>query len=414
MARRSERHHFATNSMISHPEYYLFPNHRGKKAVKILPLPAAFQVSALLIFLLVVSAKGEISSWRKFLPSFLSKSRPLTSPTLVEKLTKNREGIWAYTGSLYDSVTGNKIVNVEGIELVKTIVSPRSKTQSKEQGASFDDLLIARVMQGLEKQNATTVGTVLSRKLFCYIPLDRPRQLLSSMRLRPQGALQAIPLSQAAIAYESVVSFLEQDQRLLCHSEFADGRSFWSQCIEKETSEDDRVEFSVVIRGGPTSADSENSAPKFQPMFNVTKSPARSRLIQFGMSQVTGFPAAVREVYEYQLGCRGDWRRILRRFRGNQPSIRYTRYGEGPAWYGPKRMCVLELRGRRVQNWEDVPPVAAKFAAESIPGFASMSLDWFRTNSFQIIDNDSLPGENNFVRWLRRLRRSFSFEASRP
>ena len=28
-------------------------------------------------------------------------------------------------------------------------------------------------------------------------------------------------------------------------------------------------------------------------------------------------------------------------------SVRYTRYGEGPVWYGPNRFCMLELRGKR-------------------------------------------------------------------
>ena len=56
----------------------------------------------------------------------------------------------------------------------------------------------------------------------------------------------------------------------------------------------------------------------------------------------------------------------------NIDSVRYTRYGECPPWYGPSKMCSLELVGKRVQSLRDAPPVAAKVASQ-IPGFTSVN-----------------------------------------
>ena len=52
--------------------------------------------------------------------------------------------------------------------------------------------------------------------------------------------------------------------------------------------------------------------------------------------------------------------------------VRYTRYGECPPWYGPSKMCSLEMVGRRVDSLLDAPPLAAQLASQ-VPGFASVA-----------------------------------------
>jgi hypothetical protein len=52
-------------------------------------------------------------------------------------------------------------------------------------------------------------------------------------------------------------------------------------------------------------------------------------------------------------------------------SVRYTRYGEGPVWYGPNRLCTLELQGHRLENLSQAPQLAATIAATCVPGFLS-------------------------------------------
>ena len=52
--------------------------------------------------------------------------------------------------------------------------------------------------------------------------------------------------------------------------------------------------------------------------------------------------------------------------------VRYSRYGECPPWYGPSKMCSLEMVGRRVDSLLDAPPLAAQLASQ-VPGFASVA-----------------------------------------
>lgn len=58
---------------------------------------------------------------------------------------------------------------------------------------------------------------------------------------------------------------------------------------------------------------------------------------------------------------------------GSECSVRYTRYGECPPWYGPGRMCTLELVGRKVPSFSHAPPLAASIAAEKVPGFTTVN-----------------------------------------
>jgi len=56
-------------------------------------------------------------------------------------------------------------------------------------------------------------------------------------------------------------------------------------------------------------------------------------------------------------------------------SVRYTRYGEAPPWYGPGRMCTLELWGKRIHSIEDAPPVVKELVVGEetrVPGFWSV------------------------------------------
>mmetsp|Transcript_3051 Transcript_3051/g.4293 ORF Transcript_3051/g.4293 Transcript_3051/m.4293 type:complete len:684 (-) Transcript_3051:176-2227(-) len=52
--------------------------------------------------------------------------------------------------------------------------------------------------------------------------------------------------------------------------------------------------------------------------------------------------------------------------------VKYTRYGEAPPWYGPGRMCTLELTGKRVMSLSDLPPLVTGLVAEHIPGWMTV------------------------------------------
>ena len=152
---------------------------------------------------------------------------------------------------------------------------------------------------------------------------------------------------------------------------------------------------------------------------DVVAAPKRCQLIQFGTSskqqqQQPGSSTTtfgVRETYSYSTTCSSensfrnrprDWLdRLLRTTPPEQVSMKYTRYGEGPPWYGTSgKYCMLELQGRKVASVEEAPPLAASIAAERVPGFLSVNapilsdssaqraMEWFRQGHLQLLSEE--------------------------
>ena len=107
-------------------------------------------------------------------------------------------------------------------------------------------------------------------------------------------------------------------------------------------------------------------------------------------------------------------------------TVRYSRYGECPPWYGPGKMCTLELVGKRIDSFRDAPPLAARIASE-VPGFTSFAsvntnkaeqLEWFRENTLQLPDDEVYLGVQKLVHTVQaeglklwhRLQRSTKLE----
>ncbi|KAL7564026.1 hypothetical protein ACA910_006938 [Epithemia clementina (nom. ined.)] len=124
---------------------------------------------------------------------------------------------------------------------------------------------------------------------------------------------------------------------------------------------------------------------------SATRSPPRSSWFSIGPSNSAKMTTGARETYHYEWidsannnrdfsqrrpdegderGRVGLRRQLfLRRRKGDNKmssnsdarappfecSVRYTRYGEGPVWYGPNRFCMLELRGRRWPSHTPLP-----------------------------------------------------------
>jgi hypothetical protein len=95
----------------------------------------------------------------------------------------------------------------------------------------------------------------------------------------------------------------------------------------------------------------------------TTISPKRAAIVSFGPSTKgggRGGGSIARETYQYRMdedngdddvdSNASDTFSKASTKRLPSCTVRYTRYGEGPVWYGPNRMCALELRGRRIDN----------------------------------------------------------------
>ena len=119
---------------------------------------------------------------------------------------------------------------------------------------------------------------------------------------------------------------------------------------------------------------------------DVIVSPKRSAVIQFGSSDdsmESKHKFGARETYSYRNiplstttaaatieNSRPLWKGIklplMRNKKKNVPttmtsssssSIYYTRYGEGPPFYAPGRMCMLEMQGRPINDLKEATPI---------------------------------------------------------
>jgi hypothetical protein len=285
-------------------------------------------------------------------------------------------------------------------------------------------------------------GTLLSRRIFCYLHPPPPpggggtaaaaaaaaaanshggggtaaglSLLLDRVRRRPGGPATPVPVEQAVTLYDTATTVLQRRRRSggstgtgaptttstaewLLHTEFPDGRCTWGDASVVRTvatagPSDDvvvtTVEWDVYSRPPRKEVAGTWMLPwttTERKKRDAADAPRRSALVQFGLSsQQRSAEFGARETYRYTATASreaprsaGLLGRLFRRPRSKGTSsspptaaatVRYTRYGEGPAWYGPGRPCALELSGRRIDAaGPHLPPTAARAAAKYAP-----------------------------------------------
>jgi len=246
-----------------------------------------------------------------------------------------------------------------------------------------------------------------------------PRQqesLLSKIRLRPTSPQRRIPTEQAVALYDAATTFISRfdGQELVVHTERPDTSTLWGEAIATEADKTDNANNSNDGNGSLTSSSQSNNdsddksssrgnldftvyakrrATNDLPALLMTSSrskkgdadvivsPKRTKLIQFGAGTESkgAFRLGARETYNYfttrpssKSSNKNQRRRQKRASDQDQVRVRYTRYGEGPPWYGPHKMCTLELKGRRITSMTQIPPLSANLIADHIPGFLSV------------------------------------------
>jgi hypothetical protein len=279
----------------------------------------------------------------------------------------NGSAVWTYEGTLYDPLDGRKICQVEGLELVRTLATPKDTVHRRF---------------GLVSKELSNSTTILSRKLFCYKSPDEPDRLLRSIKLRHNSPTRSIPTNQAVALYDSAttMSSAHDGKQLVLHTEFPNGKCYWATVdnTEKNAGESSAgtrsLDFTVFTRKRPT------DLPTLSPDISsegVVVAPKRSKLIQFGAS--SNFESSrfgVRETYSYSITKQplpGRGWRFWVKSKVVQPvcSVKYTRYGEGPPWYGPGKYLMLEVRGRRAVDMSEASAMPATLASH-IPFFSEV------------------------------------------
>jgi hypothetical protein len=333
--------------------------------------------------------------------------------------------LWVYQGALYDPLDGKRIAQVQGLELVSKWADcyPTSTNTGRGKFQYKVGDLIAGALIGHPDSKLDYAATMLSRKLFVYTPSNDNQKLLTSIRVRPRSPLKPIPTDQSVVLYDTATTIISRGKELIVHSEFPDFRSLWGQATlrQENTNDKDTLDFTVYTkRRSDKSADSQPDllAPPQQESSTtnpeITVSPKRSALIQFGSSNLEEkHRFGARETYSYSIPKNSNrntntppsnwWQRLVGgRGQDNtstsQPSsscrVKYTRYGEGPPFYAPGRMCALELTGRRVETLEDIErqsPLLHQVLRERIPGFFIMHPSLFRRAATQILPDPNAP-----------------------
>jgi hypothetical protein len=314
----------------------------------------------------------------------------------------NGHAVWAYSGSLFDPLNGKKIANVEGLELVRKLAETDDDVEHKRRyHQRCGDLKMAQAILQ-ESCSLDYAGTILSRKIFCYKPVDDPKSILSSVRLRPQGPEKAIPTDQAATVFDTAITVIQKGPSWFVHGELPNGNVVWNQAeVKLASGESSRTHFDYTIYSRPRHSKRQQTPDLTSQAVQETVSsesnsisPARSSLISFGPSKAESLGKfGARETYQYTTEETGAGGHLLDSLWGRMQfavssvfqrdkkanalivptrcSVRYTRYGEGPVWYGPNRLCTLELQGHRLENLSQAPQLAATIAATCVPGFLS-------------------------------------------
>ena len=252
-------------------------------------------------------------------------------------------------------------------------------------------------------------------------PQTMQESILDSVRVRPRSPRKEVPLDQAVAVYETATTFLsrkkrgnanaksnkrengddeeeEDDVEVLVHSEWPNGQTIWGKAQEcsqqigksktnKVNSGTDMIDFTIFAKlrnknsplYSPDLIRDEESHEETRTTKNgeIIVSPKRISLVQFGSSDGTmesKHKFGARETYSYRnIPSTGE---AIRKIRNSpkrfpfpwknkkltdssltRPTVYYTRYGEGPPFYAPGRMCMLELRGRPVSNFGEVGPL---------------------------------------------------------
>lgn len=254
-----------------------------------------------------------------------------------------------------------------------------------------------------------------------------PPSLLRSIRFRPNSPEKRLDLTDTMAVYDTATTYISRNRgrSMSILTEFADGH--WvmgsTDAAANDGSESDErndinaFDYCVYARMGGGSGGVTKTAknmPSLVPIRvgmemssekgnnkggsstgSVVISPPRSKFVQFGKdNSVERARYGARETYSFEhlapigndeaksggsnfVGRMANRARDFLPFPSPQstsppPIVRYTRYGESPPWYRPSQPATLELRGKRIESFDDAPPLISSLAARYVPGLLNV------------------------------------------
>ena len=321
---------------------------------------------------------------------------PPSSDSVNEKRSgengkKNNVARWIYKGRLSNPITGATICGVEGVEVVRSISLSclESKTEDENEDENESAHKVNSACVGAKKILSSFLSPIvnrvyLSRKIFAYT--DPSGSVLQSYQHVPGGKVRKLGEGDGWVGWEGVSGYFDRGRggegKGAMVTVFGDGSYVIGKIDYGVSGGGDGNDQDVIppvtataSATATTTSSSDNNEninlsvfSRFYPPFSASKAGSkvreilaeqrgddvrgegRRKLIMFGKDRKHKFGARERYVFFRKGEDQGEGRggRRWRRIRKEKNLVEYSRLGECPGWYGPNRMCLLELEGRRV------------------------------------------------------------------
>jgi hypothetical protein len=358
------------------------------------------------------SKKGSIPS------QILGAKVPAPESNLQQQQQQQQQQqLWLYEGALYDPLDGRRVAKVRGLELIRPLEDTSQlaiDSLLKHPNATYEDsktVWSQKIFCYTTTRDVVTATDEVEDPQQQQQPQQQPQtqeSILNSVRVRPRSPRKEVPLDQAVAVYETATTFVsrrkkkggkrqtstnggdddeDENDEVLVHSEWPNGQTMWGETRDcshqreasrRSSSSSSSIDFTIFAKlrnkNSPLYAPDllrDESEDDEKGSGDIIVSPKRAALVQFGSADgtmETKHKFGARETYSYRnvpiatttkntKKKRFSFRKKKREASSGSPTLYYTRYGEGPPFYAPGRMCMLELKGRPVNSLSEVGPL---------------------------------------------------------
>lgn len=259
------------------------------------------------------------------------------------KFDRKNSCLWYYSGKIKSFWYGKDIIGIEGIEY--------SRKLSK---ADIVDLACVNPSFKIINEQ-TTCLPYYSTKVFFYKNLSDPDNLLTSFKVSPIAPSRTIQ-SMNSMSHVSVL-FAAPSNSLRTLLIFPPNRTVISDPVNVSYLFDGRsMSFSHHVESPSLFLGTSNSS-----VIQLSDKAPKSGWLSNRWISFTPQKSLVRgRTYEEYIFTKDSSRlRWLRKFFPGMKSfsqINYRRMGEIPPWLGLQKPSIIELTGRVLNDWNEVPP----------------------------------------------------------
>ena len=303
------------------------------------------QLLSLCCFVTSVSFHGRLPSFPLISNSMTTNVNSFEKQLINTKASFFGSSIWSYSGCVRNPLSGKEIAFIQGLELV-TKKSNNSLISSK-----FHSIW----------PFSPSNNSYFSHKLFIYTPLHNKSEGLTHYRIRPQSPSRKVnPIKE----YSNLITLTTNSTSNSLSSviEWPSGRALTSKkgvlkripLIFPLSVFMKQIEVTNFIK-----SDGNNASKKKKKHGIFSNS-----WISFSSESNSG--GRSQEHYVFKQVSLFPFIPFT-----SSATVDYKRYGEGPPWFSPGRLCLIELKGTRHRSLKSVPKSIVSLVEQWAPEFLS-------------------------------------------